>query len=463
MVRESLKRTFEEQSGMLKAGIVAFGSAKPAGCDDIAVVKPVAAVDDSFGKALDAIKPKGMRPLAASLDKANSLIAPGSRNGAIVLIADGYDNCKGDPCAMARTIKEKNPNIKIHAIAVDTNAKRSMSSLSCVAQITGGLFLPAANENDIDTALEQILGASAGAQPAAPNAKASAPRPAGAGMDAADDAAPAPPRPVPPRTGEPAQVTLTALLADGGLPITEGVHWRIYDGSAADGGNYKLVKAADEGQATFMLTPGEYLVNAAYGRANLTKKLEVWPGKPVNDTFNLNAGGLRINAILENGQVIAENQVKFELLSEATDQSGNRERVVDNVRPGVVIRLNGGFYHIRSLYGDSNARIESDVAVEAGKLTEVTIKHDGGKVTFRLVHTPGGEALADTKWSIQTKDGEVVKESGGAFPSHILAAGVYRVVATHKDQDYTQMFAVQAGQAQQVEVVMPPQTAPLPY
>jgi hypothetical protein len=250
-------------------------------------------------------------------------------------------------------------------------------------------------------------------------------------------------------------VTLTALLADGGLPITEGVHWRIYDGEPADDGTYKLVKAIDEGQAAITLSPGEYLVNAAYGRANLTKKLEVWPGKPVSDMFNLNAGGLRINAILENGQVIADNQVKFELLSEATDQSGNRERVVDNVRPGVVIRLNGGFYHVRSLYGDSNARIESDVAVEAGKLTEVTIKHDGGKVMFRLVHTPGGEALADTKWTIQTKDGEVVKESGGAFPSHILAAGVYRVTATHRDQDYSQMFAVQAGQAQQVEVVMP--------
>jgi hypothetical protein len=452
-LREALKRTFQEQSGMQKAGLVVYGSAKPAACDDIEVMKPVAPVDPSYMKALDGIRPKGMRSVAAALDKAQTLIAPGSRNGMIVLTADGLDNCKGDPCAVARSIKERSPYLKVHVIAIDANAKRSMSALSCVAQITGGQFLPAANESEIDAALDQIA-STAPAAPAAPRGAAVISPPSNAGTDTGD-AGSSEPRPVPPRTGDPAPVTLTALLADGGLPVTDGIRWRIYDGSPGEGGSYKLVRIIDEGQANLTLDPGEYLVNAAYGRANLTKRLEVWPGKPVTDTFNLNAGGLRISAVQEGGQVISENQVKFEILTEAADQFGARERVVGSVRPGVVIRLNGGLYHIRSTYGDSNARIESDVAVEAGKLTEVTIKHDAGKVTFRLVRTPGGEALADTKWSIQTRDGEVVKESGGAFPAHILAAGTYKVVATHREQEYSQTFVVQSGQAQQVELVIP--------
>jgi hypothetical protein len=95
------------------------------------------------------------------------------------------------------------------------------------------------------------------------------------------------------------------------------------------------------------------------------------------------------------------------------------------------------------------------VTVEPGKLTEATLDHQAGKVNFRLVEKSGGEALADTIWQIYSDNGQLVKRSGGAFPSHVLAAGSYEVRVAHGAQEYAAKFAVEAGEKKQVEVVMP--------
>ena len=77
---------------------------------------------------------------------------------------------------------------------------------------------------------------------------------------------------------------------------------------------------------------------------------------------------------------------------------------------------------------------------------------DGSRVG--LLQAAGGEALADTQWSILTKTGDVVKENTGALPTHILALGDYAVVANHNGESYTSKFSVTAGEAKQIEVVM---------
>jgi hypothetical protein len=105
------------------------------------------------------------------------------------------------------------------------------------------------------------------------------------------------------------------------------------------------------------------------------------------------------------------------------DQSDNRTKVLNHAKPNIIIRLNAGIYRIVSTYGDANAQVESDVTVEAGKLTEATISHSAARVTFKLVTRAGGEALPDTQWTVQTPDGQLVKQSVGALPSHILAPG----------------------------------------
>jgi hypothetical protein len=129
--------------------------------------------------------------------------------------------------------------------------------------------------------------------------------------------------------------------------------------------------------------------------------------------------------------------------------------VVTGARAGLVLRLNAGNYSIVSTYGDANAVARTDVSVEAGKLSEVALAHAAARVSFKLVTRSGGDAIADTQWSVLGGQGDSVKESSGALPTHILAPGSYVVRAKHAGRFYKRDFAVKAGDNALVEVVMP--------
>jgi hypothetical protein len=272
----------------------------------------------------------------------------------------------------------------------------------------------------------------------------------------ADDADASEPqsRPVPPTSGPPAPVTLTAYLSEGSAPMTADIVWRVFEGHPGRDGNYRLLDTVREPQPTLELRPGEYLINISYGRANLTKKIGVWPQSPMKEDFVVNAGGLRLSATLARGPMTAEHLLKFEIFSDTQDQFGNRQKLFGDLRPGVVIRLNSGIYHIVSTYGDANSVISADVVIEPGKITDASIDHDAGKITLKLVQRSGGEAAADTRWTIYNPAGDVIKESAGAFPTHILASGEYRVVAQHGDKQYAGAFSVAAGDSKPVEILM---------
>ena len=189
-----------------------------------------------------------------------------------------------------------------------------------------------------------------------------------------------------------------------------------------------------------------------YQRPPLSKKYLT--GEMPAERFVLNAGGLRLSALVANGEPAPANTIMFEVFSDERDQFGNRTKILGGARPSVVIRLNSGIYHLVSTYGDANAVVSTDVTVEAGKLTEATVAHAVGKATFKLVMRAGGEALADTQWQITTPQGDVIKESGGALPTHMLAPGNYVVNATSQGRTFRREFTLQHSDALQVEVVV---------
>ena len=123
------------------------------------------------------------------------------------------------------------------------------------------------------------------------------------------------------------------------------------------------------------------------GLSNLTKKVSVSPGQSVDETLVLNAGGLRLGAILANGADLPKGTVRYDIFADEADQFGNRQAVKTDASPGMIIRLNAGVYNVVSVYGDANAIVRADVTVEPGKLTEATINHSAGRVSFK----PGAE------------------------------------------------------------------------
>ncbi len=263
-----------------------------------------------------------------------------------------------------------------------------------------------------------------------------------------------PPAPIPPPPVEPVSISFHALATEGGPRLRSGLIWRIFSAKAEADGGFELISTHREAAPSTTLLPGEYLVNAAYGLSNLTKKIKVDGAEMDDETFVLNTGGLKLKAVLADGTECPDAEVEFDIESDERDQFGKRETILADAKPNKVVRLNAGAYHIRSLYGDANANVGVDVTVEPGRITQATIKHTGAKITFRLVQRRGGEALAGTEWQILTSTGDTVKKNVGALPTHILAAGSYAVIARHGGKSYSRKFAIEPGNDKQIEVAI---------
>ena len=242
-------------------------------------------------------------------------------------------------------------------------------------------------------------------------------------------------------------LVLQASLVAGGDPLADGIVWRVFSALPVEG-RHQLFDEMVGGTTTVQLPAGDYLVHAAFGRAGATKKVTVADDDQM-ETLVLDAGGLQLNSVVGEEPIPAADLTQ-EILQES--DTGELVTVVPNAAPGRIIRLSAGSYHVISRYGGVNAVVRADIEVAPGKLTETTMRHVGAEVTLKLVSELGGEALANTNWTVITEDGSTVHESIGAFPSLILAAGNYTAVATHQDRVYSRDFTVDAGVERDIEV-----------
>jgi hypothetical protein len=231
--------------------------------------------------------------------------------------------------------------------------------------------------------------------------------------------------------------------------ITGGLHWRVY--RTEENGLPRLVKE-DKGPApTFILPPGAYVVSAGFGLANVTKTVQM-RAETMKDVFEIPAGGLRIEGRVGDAR-IPQGQISFDLYKGSQFEPGDKRPIATSVMTGDIVLLPEGAYHIISNYGDANATVRSDIRVEVGKLTDATINHRAAIITLKLVNERGGEARANTQWSVLTPGGDVIKESIGAFPRVILAEGDYRAIARNDNKTYEGEFRVVNGVDREVEII----------
>lgn len=251
-------------------------------------------------------------------------------------------------------------------------------------------------------------------------------------------------------TNVPQSVTLTARITQEGPPIPEGVVWRVFDSVPDAQGNMTLVAKSEDATARLDLPPGEYVVHAAYGRAQLSESLSVVPGAN-EKIIDLEAGALRLNSAVTGDIPIAPTQLRFDIFT-AGDES-SRALIAENLPPNEIVTLNAGTYHIVSHFGTINAVVRADLRVEAGELTDATLYHHASEVSFKLVSEEGGEAIADVEWTIKTPDGATVFTERGAFPSTVLAEGDYLILAKQGDKVYNREVQIISGGSREIEVL----------
>ncbi|WP_114356602.1 MULTISPECIES: hypothetical protein [Rhodopseudomonas] len=267
-------------------------------------------------------------------------------------------------------------------------------------------------------------------------------------------AAVAPPAmsPLPPVTAAPQGVlALSARYGKDQPVINSGLVWRVYSDRPDDSGSIKLVREDHGATPNILLPPGNYVVHVALGLVSAVRPVTV-KSDTERENFLLPAGGLRIEGKVGSSR-IPSNQISFTIYKGSQFDNAQRAALLPNVAAGDVALVPEGTYYIVSNYGDANSVVRSDIRVQAGKLTDVTITHRAAVITLKLVSEKGGEALANTSWSVLTPGGDVIKESIGAFPRVVLSEGEYRAIAKNEGKVFERGFNVVNGVDGEVEVL----------
>jgi hypothetical protein len=246
-------------------------------------------------------------------------------------------------------------------------------------------------------------------------------------------------------------LSLTAKYGKDSPAITSGLVWRVFADRPDENGTFKLIREDRSATPNIVLPPGNYVVHVAFGLVSAVRTVSL-KAETDRESFVLPAGGLRIEGRVGTSR-IPQNQISFAIYKGSQFESGERASLVPNVAAGDVVLLPEGTYYIISNYGDANSVVRSDIRVQASKLTDVTITHRAAVITLKLVSDKGGEALANTAWSVLTPGGDVIKESIGAFPRVVLSEGEYRAIAKNEGKVYERGFNVVNGVDGEVEVV----------
>jgi len=248
-----------------------------------------------------------------------------------------------------------------------------------------------------------------------------------------------------------AMLSLTARYGKDLPAISSGLVWRIFPDRPDENGAFKLLREDKGASPNIVLPPGSYVVHVTFGLVSAVRAVNL-KAETDRETFVLPAGGLRIEGRV-GGSKIPQNQISFAIYKGSQFEVGERAPLVPNVSAGDVALLPEGTYYIVSNYGDANSVVRSDIRVQASKLTDVIVTHRAAVITLKLVTDKGGEALANTAWSVITPAGDVIKESIGAFPRVVLSEGEYRAIAKNEGKVYERPFNVVNGVDGEVEVV----------
>ncbi len=233
--------------------------------------------------------------------------------------------------------------------------------------------------------------------------------------------------------------------------ISGGLIWRVYAAKPDATGVFRLVKEERAAAPTFVLPPGNYVVHASFGLASAAKAVQL-RSETVREVLDIPAGGVRLEGRV--GDVrIPTGQISFDIYpgsqfdtsrppADRAERHDRRRRAA--ARRDLLHRLELW----RRQFGGALRR-----ACPAGQADRHRRHPSRRGHHAQARQRSGGEALANTQWTVLTPGGDVIKESIGAFPRVVLAEGDYHLIARNEGKTYQRDFKVITGVDGEVEVL----------
>jgi len=397
VAKDALSSLLKELPGSAKVGLVAYGHRQKGDCSDVEEIAPLATPDkEALINRIKGINPKGMTPITFSVRKIAEGLKDLKEETTIVLVSDGEETCKGDPCALVRELKASGIKFVMHVIGFDVN-ERQKAELSCIAKAGGGFYFTARNAVEL----------------------------AQAARKAVEKAAPG---------------TLTIKALSYGKPLR--AYGEIFKGGGEEAQSQEKVSEGwiENGAMTYQLVPGVYDAKVANrGDSNVPsvnfQGIAIEPGKNIEKVADFSGGILGVKA-LRNGVPCRANSVVYksgeaeervtECLTDAESPDfklapGTYDLVVENR-----VDAHKPTVSFKGIQIDAGKKVEKVAEFFGGTLKVKALRNDKPLRAYCAIY----KAVED-----EEKDKEKVAESlteieGTAFK---VPAGAYDVIVENQE------------------------------
>src|SRR3990170_4257503 len=107
IAREVLLGLVNDLPADAQIAVTAYGHRRKDDCADIEALAPLGPKDAArIESRVRALRPVGMTPIAGALEAAGrDLAARAGQKNVVILVSDGVETCKGDPCAVAKRLR----------------------------------------------------------------------------------------------------------------------------------------------------------------------------------------------------------------------------------------------------------------------------------------------------------------------------------------------------------------------
>ncbi|MEA1919323.1 MAG: VWA domain-containing protein [Campylobacterota bacterium] len=157
IVKEALSDSFLHWNDDINLGLISYGHHLNDTCIGSQVLIIPAKPDEALMfTTLQGINPKGEGSISHALMGAAKAMDYPDEQARVVLITDGKDNGKLDPCEMAKSIKKEAMNFKIYVIGLSTD-KAQEKRLQCIADVSEGEYYLADTTAAVNSALHQVI------------------------------------------------------------------------------------------------------------------------------------------------------------------------------------------------------------------------------------------------------------------------------------------------------------------
>jgi len=427
VARKAIAGAIRPFEGKLNLGLMSYGHRKRAACLDIQLLKQTSPLNPlQFSRIVNRIKPIGKTPITSTLSSAVKILnRKGATGSSIILLADGPENCRKDPCSLITSAYAKQNKLTVHVIAFSMLPKDARS-LRCLSQNSGGSFHTPSDQKTLEAAVSAALNSS---------------------LKGNTLKAPINKKPEPKKIVVKPGIKLSAHLGAKSPALNTGVSWKIEkltnEGIAESDLPPWTSKTAE---TEFDLTPGAYRIVADFDEYQVIRDIEVQKNKRELSRFIFNLSQLKLPA----GWALPDSRSGFGklLLERQVDKKQSEIMIFDLAKSSETRLIPAGTYKIS---GIENGKMQNwFLHASPGKLIEIPIWKKTGRIRFDLKITSGGTALSAPYIKVYRTDLKPdklveVARSRAKTPQFDLAPGKYlaHIIDGHAEMRHS--FSIKAG------------------